>query len=140
MLATSPFFFTMTTRTTNHSTGALRPDVVIVVKGTEFEANSMQLRVFSGYFDEAFTSGTEEARSMRFNFPDGDPYTFGVVFGMFQPFSAGDGLTFGNCEGVLHWFSRLLARNGMQMCDRACWTKCGNPLLRIIPHSTVYWA
>lgn len=95
-------------------------DLVVVVGGIkEYPESSKDLRQSSGYFEAAFQRGTEEARKMRFEFPDEDPIEWMTVREFLKPNPTGQ-VTEGIFKEVLPWFDKLNASQGLQECDKVC--------------------
>ncbi|CAB9506446.1 expressed unknown protein [Seminavis robusta] len=97
---------------------AIKPDVVVVVGGIEFQESSYALRVWSEYFDAAFRSGMQESTTKRFEFPDKNPEDWKFIMSLLDPFSDAE-ITKQNVDVVLSWFDELCVTRGLKGCDNA---------------------
>jgi BTB/POZ domain len=90
-------------------------DIVVVVGDKEFTASSHLLCYYSEYFRAAYSGGSKEAETGRFEFPDGDPNEWGLMMPLLNPFS-GARVSFRNFYAAMYWFDFLDVSEGLKEC------------------------
>lgn len=92
-------------------------DVLVIVGGKEFRADSRILKAFSEYFDAAFRSGMKEAQEKRFEFPDLDPKSWETLMKLLDPFDSRVSFSPKVCENLLPLVDFLNMKKALKKCD-----------------------
>lgn len=102
------------------------PDVEVVVGGKSFKHHSFILCYASDYFDTMLSSGMQESRKKKIEFPDKDPEEWKLFYPFLEPRSVSTAdlvsINKENAKAILPWFhefgmTKLLHESDQQLCS-----------------------